>query len=414
MRSGNVLISGAGIAGPALAYWLRRHGCTPTVVERAPEPRRGGQAVDIRGTARDAVTRMGIMDTIRAHHTGTHGIAYVNEDNKRVASMRGDDFGDSGGIIAEIEILRGDLVRILHEATSGVDYIYGDVITSLTEGPDGVDVTFARSPGRRFDIVVGADGLRSGVRSLAFGDDATHVRDLGYYSAYFAARTSLALDGWEVMHSIPSGNGVGGRLAMLYPLEGTDEVRAMFAFASPELAYDRRDVDEQKAILGKVFDGVGWQVPGLMRQMWATDDLFFARVGEVRIDRWSTGRSVLLGDSVFGGSIGMGTSMALVGAYVLAGELAAAGGDHRVAFEAYQREMTEYVTLGRKRPPGGTSGFLPASRAGIWSRNLLMRALPHLPGKSKVMGGLDKAATAIELKDYGLPVSVGQSAGAGR
>jgi 2-polyprenyl-6-methoxyphenol hydroxylase-like FAD-dependent oxidoreductase len=407
MRNGNILISGAGIAGPALAYWLRRHGYTPTIVERAPAPRGGGQAVDIRGTARDVVTRMGIMDPIRAHHTGTHGIAYVDSANRRVAEMRGSDFGHSGGIIAEIEILRGDLVRILHESTTDVEYLYGDMITGLRDTEDGVDVTFANAPARRFDLVVGADGLRSGVRTLAFGDDATSVRDGGYYTAYFAATTELSLSGWEVMYSSPAGNGVGGRMVMLYPLGDTGEVRAMFAFAAPELPHDRRDPAAQRALLARVFDGVGWQVPDLLRQLAGADDLYFARAGEVRLDRWSTGRTVLLGDSVFGGSIGMGTSMALVGAYVLAGELATADGDHTVAFAAYQREMADYVTASRRQPPGGASGMLPSTRTGIRIRNRFMRALPHLPGvlKTKIMGGIDIAADSITLQDYGLVAS---------
>jgi 2-polyprenyl-6-methoxyphenol hydroxylase-like FAD-dependent oxidoreductase len=278
----NVLISGAGIAGPALAYWLRRYGWTVTVVERAPGPRRGGQAVDIRGTARDVVDRMGIMAEIRAHHTGTHGIAYVNADNKPVAALRGEDFGHSGGIIAEIEILRGDLVRILHDATDGVEYVYGDTVTGLAEHADGVDVTFAHGAPRRFDVVVGADGLRSPVRALTFGDDAGMVTDLGYYSAYFTAHTDLVLDGWEVWYSLPAGNGVGGRMAMLYPLGTGGEVRAMFAFASPELSYDRRDMAAQQALLARVFDSADWELPSLLRQLMTTDDLYFARAGEIR------------------------------------------------------------------------------------------------------------------------------------
>lgn len=396
----NVLISGAGIAGPALAYWLRRHGCTPTVVERAPAPRTGGQAVDIRGTARDVVERMGIIDAIRAHHTGTHGVAYVDAANRRVAELPGEEFGHSGGIIAELEILRGDLVRILLDATPDVEYVYGDTVTGLVERADGVDVTFARSKARRFDVVVGADGLRSTVRSLAFGEDSRLVRDLGYYSAYFPATTELALDGWELMHSIPAGNGVGGRLAMLYPLGDSGEARAMFAFAAPELTYDRKDVRTQRALLAEVFDGVGWEVPNLLRQLWATDDLYFARAGEVRPERWASGRVVLLGDAAFGGSVGLGTSMALVGGYVLAGELAAASGDHTVAFAAYERELRDYVAACQRRPPGGLNGFLPRTRHGIWLRNRLMRALPHLPGKQQMMGGIEQAASAVRLRDY--------------
>ncbi|HVV21859.1 MAG TPA: FAD-dependent monooxygenase [Pseudonocardiaceae bacterium] len=394
----NVLISGAGIAGPALAYWLRRYGFRSTIVERTPAPRLGGQAIDIRGTARDVVTRMGVMDAIRAHHTGTHGMAYVDADNNRLAGLRMADFGDSGGIIAEIEILRGDLVRILHDAAGPeVEYCYGDAITGMTEHAGGVDVTFAKAAPRTFDIVVGADGLRSGVRRLAFGDD--QVNDLGFYSAYFPARTRRRLDGWEVMYNMPAGNGVGGRMAMLYPLGDSGEVRAMFAFACPGLEYDRTDIGAQKALLAKVFDGEGWELPDLMDQMWDTDDLYFARAGEVKLDAWSKGRVVLLGDSAFGGSVGMGTSMALVGAYVLAGELAVAG-DHREAFAAYENEMRAYVTAGQKRPPGGVNGFLPRTSRAIRMRALVMRMLPHLPGKKIIMGGIDKTATMITLKDY--------------
>jgi 2-polyprenyl-6-methoxyphenol hydroxylase-like FAD-dependent oxidoreductase len=399
----SVLISGAGIAGPALAYWLRQYGAQPTVVERTDAPRLGGQAIDIRGTARDVVSRMGVMDAIRDHHTGTHGIAYVNAANKKVASLRMSDFGDSGGIIAEIEILRGDLVRILHDAAGDVEYLYGDHITGLTEHATGVDVTFAHAAPRTFDIVVGADGLRSGVRQLTFGGDDQHVRDLGFYSGYFPATSALELDGWEVMYSLPAGNGVGGRLAMLYPIGATGEVRAMFAFASPELPVER---DGWKSLLLRVFDGADWEIPGLMAQLRDTDDLYFTRVGEVRLAEWSRGRVVLLGDSAFGGSVGMGTSMALVGAYVLAGELATAG-DHRTAFAAYEREMRDYVTAAQRQPPGGVNGFLPRTRFAIGMRNVLMRALPHLPGKQRIMGGIEQTASMVTLKDYRAAVREG-------
>ncbi|GAA2795318.1 FAD-dependent monooxygenase [Crossiella cryophila] len=399
MRS--VLISGASVAGLSLAYWLRHHGFQPTLVERAPAPRSGGQAIDIRGTAREVVTRMGIMDTIRAHHTGTHGVAWLNEHGRRVAAMGGETFGDSGGIVAEIEILRGDLVRILHEAAgTDLDILYDNMITEIAEDGDGVAVTFDKGPARSFDLVVGADGLRSGVRALMFGQDKEFVHDLGYYTSYFPARTKLDLDGWEVMYNLPAGNGVGGRVALLYPLGDTGEVRVLLGFVSPELAYDRRDVQAQKKLLAEVFAGAGWEIPALLDQLGRTDDLYLARVGEVRVDRWHRGRTVLLGDSAFGGSLGMGTSLALVGAYVLAGELAAANGDHRVAFAQYDKEMRDYVTLNLKRPPGGSSGFAPRTRRGIWARNQFMRMLPHLPGGGAMMGGMQKAANSITLKPY--------------
>jgi 2-polyprenyl-6-methoxyphenol hydroxylase-like FAD-dependent oxidoreductase len=396
-----VLISGASIAGLSLAYWLRRHGFQPTLVERAPALRSGGQAVDIRGTAREVVARMGIMDPIRAHHTGTHGIAWLNEKGERVAAMAGDSFGDSGGIVAEIEILRGDLVRVLHEAAgTDMEILYGNVITEIADEAEGAKVTFDKAPPRSFDLVVGADGLRSGVRALTFGQDKEFVRDLGYYTAFFPARTTLDLDGWEVMYNLPAANGVDGRVAILYPLGDTGEVRALFGFVSPEPAYDRRDLQAQKKLLAGVFAGAGWEIPALIEQLWQTDDLYFARVGEIRVDHWYRGRTVLLGDSAFGGSLGMGTSMALVGAYVLAGELATANGDHRAAFAQYDKEMRAYVTANMKRPPGGANGFAPRTHRGIWMRNQFMRALPHLPGSSKMIGGIQKAANSITLKPY--------------
>lgn len=400
-----VLISGASVAGLSLAYWLRQHGFIPTLVERAPALRSGGQAIDIRGTAREVITRMGLMDAVKAHHTGAHGIAMVNPDGKHLVRMAGEDFGDSGGIIAEIEILRADLITILHDALDpGTEFLFDDTITGLTETADGVDVTFANAPPRSFDLVVGADGLRSGVRRLVFGPDTEFVRDLGYYTALFSARSSIDFDGWELMCNLPAGNGVGGRVAMLYPLTGSEEVRAMLSFVSPELTIDRRSADAQKQVLAKVFAGEGWEIPSLVDQMKQSDDLYFDRNGEVRIDTWSRGRVALVGDSAFGGSLGMGTSMAIVGAYVLAGELAEelteTGGDHRIAFARYQDEMREYVTTNKKRPPGGASGFAPRTRRGIWLRNLFMRLLPHLPGRGKMMGDMQRAANSITLKPY--------------
>jgi 2-polyprenyl-6-methoxyphenol hydroxylase-like FAD-dependent oxidoreductase len=404
MQRGTVLISGSGIAGPALAYWLRRHGFAPTVVERAPAPRPGGQAIDIRGAARDVIEKMGLMSVIRAHHTGTHGMAYLNSKGKQVATIGGADFGDSGGAIAELEILRGDLVRILHNAAgSGTELIYSDHITAMTEDADGVRVRFASGAVRKFDIVVGADGLRSGVRKLAFGPDTDYVRDLGTYSSYFTAHTDLKLGGWEYMYNLPSANGVGGRLVMLYPIGDTGEIRAMLTFKSPEFDYDRKDLQSQKEILTRIYGDGGWEIPSLLDQLQRTDDLYFARVGAVKVDCWSRGRSVLLGDSAYGGSLGMGTSMALVGAYVLAGELAAANGNHTLAFANYEKGMREFVETNQKRPPGADSGLTPASRGGIWMRNNVVKVMTKIPGMNSLMsGGMQESANAIELAGYGL------------
>ncbi|BCJ36505.1 FAD-dependent oxidoreductase [Actinocatenispora thailandica] len=399
-----VLISGASIAGPALAYWLRRYGMDVTVVERAPALRPGGQGIDVRGAARTVIERMGLIDQVRAAHTGTRGIANVDEHNRRTAEMSAEAFGDSGGIVADLEILRADLSRILVEAADGVEYLFDDTITALDQHAGGVDVTFERAGARRFDLVVGADGIFSATRRIAFGADDWRMADSGYHRAVFTARTSLRLDGWELMYSMPAGNGTtGGRNVLLYPAH--DEARAMFHFACDPIDYDRRDIAAQKAIVARVFAGERWQVPELLASMADAPDFYFDRVGKIEMTRWYRDRVILLGDSCFAGSVGMGTSMAIVGAYVLAGELAAAGGDHRTGYPAYQARMAGYVAANRKPLPGGVKGFLPATRRGIRLRDWSMRMMTKLPGGGMMMGGIDKAVNAIDLPDYPVPAA---------
>jgi 2-polyprenyl-6-methoxyphenol hydroxylase-like FAD-dependent oxidoreductase len=398
----HVLISGASVAGPALAYWLRRHGMDVTVVERSAGPRPGGQGIDIRGAARTVIERMGLMERVRAVHTGVHGMAYVDDQSRHVAELPGDAFGDSGGVIADIEILRGDLMHILIGAGTGVEYLYDDSITALRETPTGVDVAFERSAPRRFDLVVGADGIFSNTRRLAFPEGSWRMIDSGFHRAVFTVDPDLDLNGWELMYSMPAGNGTtGGRNAMLYPAHGG--ARGMFHFACDPIAYDRRDLDAQKRIVAGIYANAGWKVPGMVAAMLAADDFYFDRHGRVEMETWHTGRVTLVGDACTAGSVGMGTSMSLVGAYVLAGELAAANGDHRQAFPAYQNRMRDYVAANLKPMPGGVKGFLPATARGIRLRNRITRLMLRLPTRHLMMGGIDKAVNAITLPDYPLP-----------
>jgi 2-polyprenyl-6-methoxyphenol hydroxylase-like FAD-dependent oxidoreductase len=397
MMNRDILISGASIAGLALAYWLRQYGFNPTVVEQAPAPREGGYAVDLRGAAREAAERMGIMADVRRAHVGTYGLSYVNGANKPVASMSSDLLGDSGGAIAEIEILRGDLIRILYAvAGDDVEYIFEDSISSISQGEEGVGVTFQRGEPRHFDLMVGADGLHSNVRALAFGDELEFVRDLGAHVSIFTTPNHLDLDGWELMYSTP------GRTAAMYPARHNTEAKAMFFFASEPFPYDRHDIGGQKKILAEAFAGGGWEVPRLLEAMWGAYDFYFDTVSQVHMDRWSSGRAVLVGDAAYCPSpmAGVGTSLALVGAYVLAGELKAAGGDHRRAFVRYEEEMREYVEQGQKLAKGNATGLIPRSRLQIRIRNQVIRMLPYLPWRGLIAGGVQKAANAITLKDY--------------
>lgn len=393
----DILISGASIAGLALAYWLRQYGFNPTVVEQAPAPREGGYAVDLRGAAREAAERMGIMADVRRAHVGTYGLSYVNGANKPVASMSSDLLGDSGGAIAEIEILRGDLIRILYAAAGDdVEYIFEDSISSISQGEEGVGVTFQRGEPRHFDLMVGADGLHSNVRALAFGDELEFVRDLGAHVSIFTTPNHLDLDGWELMYSTP------GKTAAMYPARHNTEAKAMFFFASEPFPYDRHDIGGQKKILAEAFAGGCWEVPRLLEAMWGASDFYFDTVSQVHMDRWSSGRAVLVGDAAYCPSpmAGVGTSLALVGAYVLAGELKAAGGDHRRALVRYEEEMREYVEQGQKLAKGNATGLIPRSRLQIRIRNQVIRMLPYLPWRGLIAGGVQKAANAITLKDY--------------
>jgi len=396
MGNRTVLISGASIAGPALAYWLHRRGFTPTVVEQAPSLRPGGQAVDVRGVAREVVERMGIMARVRAVRADERGLGFVDSAGRRVASMPAELFGGEG-IVAEIEIMRGDLTRILFEATrQEAEYLFGDRIVELTQGGDGVKVMLASGAARTVDLVIGADGVHSGVRALAFGPETDYVRHLGAYTSYFTVPDPGDLDAWFLMYNAP-----GGRVAGIRPERG-GTAKASLSFLAKPLEYERYNVRQQQQILANAFAGVGWRVPALLDAMWDAPDFYFDAICQVHVERWWRGRVALLGDSGYCGSplTGLGTSVSLVGAYVLAGELAATPDDHEAAFGRYQEAMRTYVAQAQKLPPGGVNGFAPRSRAMISLRNLSMRTMTAWPMRSILSKQFQKAE-GITLKDYG-------------
>jgi 2-polyprenyl-6-methoxyphenol hydroxylase-like FAD-dependent oxidoreductase len=402
MRNKNILISGASIAGPAVAYWLREHGFTPTVVERAPALRPGGQAVDLRGAGRTVIERMSLMDDVRAVTLDQRGLAYVDAAGSIKAKLTADAFGGEG-IVSEIEVLRGDLAEVLHRASlPGTEYLFDDTITGIDQDDDGVTVTFEKAPPRRFGLVIGADGLHSAVRGLAFGPESSTVRPIGGYTAWFTAPADIDLDGWFLMHNAP-----GGLVASARPGRLPRELKAGLSFRSDPITYDRRDITQQRDIVARRFAGVGWEAPRLVAAMHEAPDFSFDSMGQVHLDRWSAGRVALLGDAGYSPSplTGLGTSLAIVGAYVLAGELAAADGDHRVAFSRYEQVLRPYVTDGQKLPPGGVGGFAPGSRFDIALRTMSMRWMTRWPLRPLIAGQFAKAGN-IELPDYGQRVGL--------
>ncbi|MEV4577171.1 FAD-dependent monooxygenase [Nonomuraea jabiensis] len=389
----DILISGASVAGPALALWLTRYGHRATVVERAPALRDGGYAVDFRGEAHLTVLRrMGILDAVDRDQTHMGAMWNVNEAGKKIVAMPADLFA------GDVEILRGDLARILYDATeSTTEYVFGDSITAVDQDADGVTVSFERSPARRFDLVVGADGLHSNVRSLAFGPEEDYLSYLGLYAAVFPIDNYLGLDHTGLTYNPP------GKMVAIHSARGNTEARAVFWFGSPPLDHDRHDVARQRELLERAYEGVGWEVPELMRRMRLTDDLYFDSISQIRLDSWSRGRVVLLGDAACCASplSGMGTGLAVVSAYVLAGELAAAGGDHRAAFARYEREVRAYAE-GCQRSAVGVSRFMvPENRFMAWFMNQNYRLLPYLPWKGLMAKSVRRTASAISLKDYG-------------
>ncbi|MDT7748402.1 MAG: hypothetical protein QOD96_2064, partial [Pseudonocardiales bacterium] len=283
-----ILISGGSIAGPALAHWLHRFGFRATIVERSPGLRPGGQAVDIRGVAKVVVRRMGLDAAVRAACTDTDGISVVTRNNRRVATMRSDLF-DGDGLIAEIEILRGDLSEVFYEATKdNTEYLFGDRIESLSEDADGVSVRFASGLERRFDLVIGADGLHSGVRSLVFGPESDYIRHLGHYLSFFTVPNRLGLDRWAL------GYGEPGRTAGIRSIHENREAMGFLSFRAEQLAYDYRDVDAQRALVRSRFAGAAWEIPWLLTQMDSAPDFFFDSCSQIEMDSWSAGRVALL------------------------------------------------------------------------------------------------------------------------
>lgn len=390
-----VLISGASIAGPSLAHWLNTYGFAVTVVERAPALRPGGQAVDLRGVAKEVVRRMGLDAQVRAARTNTRGMSMVNADNKPIGEMRADMLGGDG-FIAEIEILRGDLAEVFYRATErDVEYIFGDQITAIEQHSDRVEVAFAHAGSRTFDIVVGADGLHSSMRQMVFGPDDDFLHDLGYLGAFFTVPNRLGLDNWMLAYGEP------GCSASIRAVHDNSEATAILSIRGTRDDYDYRDVAEQKALLRQHLSNMAWEVPWLLDRMDEANDFYFDSATQVWMDSWSRGRVVLLGDAAWcsAPSSGQGTSLAVVGAYILAGELAIAS-QHETAFAEFERRMRPWVELTQKTGRDNAKRFSANNRFQFWLRIQTMRLMPYLPGKSLLMRKMLSVVDGIELPDY--------------
>ncbi|MGH3167992.1 MAG: FAD-dependent monooxygenase [Trebonia sp.] len=391
MEGKDVLISGASVAGPALAWWLARHGFRPVVVERSGQLRGGGYAVDFRGAVHLRVLeQMGLLGQVRAHQTHLRSIRYVDDSGEPVASMPPVFFA------GDVEILRGDLAEILYRATADdTEYIFGDSVTGLDQDHDGLHVTFEHAASRTFDLVIGADGVHSNIRRLAFGPEERFARDLGLYVSIFTTPNFAGLDRAGLLYSVP------GRTAGLFAAGGGDHAIAQLYFTAKDLRYDPRDTAGQQKIVADRFAGLGWQVPRLMAEMATANDFYFDSTSQIRMDAWSDGRVALIGDAGYAaGPGGNGTGNAVVAACVLAGELAAARGDHRAAFARYERRLRAYIAGGQKQAAGSQAFLAPPTWQKIRQRNRFFKILPYLPIQGLINRAATKTATAITIPDY--------------
>lgn len=385
-----VLVSGASVAGPSVALWLGRAGHDVTVVEIAPALRQGGYAVDFRGEVFTTVLdRMGVLADLRSLQTGGNAMRFVDASGRKVMRLPAEFAG------GELEVLRADLSRVLYEHShEQAAYRFGDSIASLHEHAGGVDVRFESGLEETYDLVIGADGLHSVVRRLAWPAERVVERHLGYYVGGWEVPNTLGISGDSLLYNVP------GKLASV----GADRrdpglAGTLFVFKSPELTYNRRDLDQQKAILRDQFSGLGWHVPELLEALPAATELYFDSISRVSVDRWSTDRIVLLGDAGYGATFGaLGTGTAVVGAYVLAGELAQARGDLRSAFDRYETRLRKAVSTTQDGSRAG-SFLAPATRFGLAARNRILD-IPFFMNKMLKMA--QNMSELIELPEYSL------------
>jgi len=335
----DILISGASITGPALAWWLHKAGFRPVLVEKMPGRARGGHAIDVRGAALQVMEAMGLADKARANAMRMKGVSIIDDDGKEV--WRSEEMTISGGSFdnPDIEILRDRLSHVLVDALPPeIEIRYGDHVTALAEDAEGIDVTFASGRKQRFDLVLVAEGMRSQIRRLVFGEDKQFLRSFDIALAPFSAPNTLGIKDWQISYKGEAGG------YMVYTTPENDELRICFNVPS-SLEDDLGDRPQQMTRICESVAGLRWETPSFLEAMEKADDFYLGLIAQVRMPHWTKGRVALVGDSGYCPSpfTGQGATLALVGAQVLATELAKSPDNHVAAFSRYETRMRPFV-----------------------------------------------------------------------
>jgi 2-polyprenyl-6-methoxyphenol hydroxylase-like FAD-dependent oxidoreductase len=394
-RAKSVLISGAGIGGPTLAYWLERYGFDVTLVELAPQPRMGGYVIDFWGLGYDVAERMGLVPALARTGYQIKELRFVDERGRRTGGFGVDIFRRLAGG-RYVSLPRSVLARLIYETiASRCAFVFGDSITGLSQTEDGVDVSFAHAPSRRFDLVIGADGLHSAVRRLAFGKEERFEKYLGYAVAAFEVEGYRPRDeDVYVSYSLP------GKQAARFAMRN-DKTLFLFVFSAdrPPSA-GPHDTQAHKAVLRAEFDAAGWECPEILAAMDQSGELYFDRVSQIRMPGWSRGRVALLGDAAFAPSLlaGQGAALAMAAAYMLAGELANADARHAPAFARYEQLLRQFMLQKQKSAEQFAGSFAPKTSLGIFVRNQVTKLfrIPVVADLFLGRGLLDR----LELPDY--------------
>jgi len=399
MKNREILVSGAGVVGPTLAYWLAKWGFRPTLVERAPALRTGGYLLDFSGAGYDVAQRMNLWQELSRHAVPISETRMVGPDGgiKQRIDMR-HTLGSSQD--RYVTIARSDLAKVVYSALGGgVETLFGDRVLSLRQDEAGIEVDFEHSASRRFDLVIGCDGLHSGIRRLAFGDEHAFIRYLGYCVAAFTVP--------EFPDNSDKGVYQGylqpGRQAWRCDLDDGRTTFSMIFAASPAPHINPGDAAAYQALVRHAYADADWQVPLILKALSENDDPYFDLVSQTYMHRWHQGRVALAGDASACPSLvsGQGSAFGMAAAYVLAGELHAADGDHTLAFPAYEACLKPFITAQQSKVRRSIRWTIPKSVLGLHLQDTVASLLSvPLIAKHTTGAGSSDLDVRLPLPDY--------------